>query len=120
MVTINTVEADIFRPLPQCGSWTPWSPLAEPLVTADNGDYGAGDLARGVWAVPEGCLWEKVVAFRGARLVDVVESARGEGELVIDRDLVGLRLRDCDVLMRLVEPEPGATLDLGQEPGLQP
>ncbi len=120
LVSIDTIEPDVFRSSPGCGSWARWSPLARPLVSAANGDYWSGDLARGVWAVPPGCLWEKVIAFRGARLVDVVESARGPVELLIDQDTLGVRLRDCDDLVRLAQPEPGSGFDLGNEPGLQP
>ncbi|MEM9561558.1 MAG: hypothetical protein AAGA93_03005 [Actinomycetota bacterium] len=118
LVSLNPVEPDLFRPTLECRQWAPWVPLAEPLVAAGDGDYWVGDLAPGTWAVPEGCLWEHVVAFRGARLVDVTSSGRGPRPLVVEADTLGVRIRGCDRVMRLIEaaPDPG----IGIEPGLEP
>lgn len=101
LVDINGVEPDSFISASECGEWVPWSPVVEPLTTADNGDYWIGDLARGTWDVPEGCVWEKVAGFRGANLWDVEESAWGPGELVIDEDTLGVRLRNCQLPITL-------------------
>ncbi|MEL6983139.1 MAG: hypothetical protein AAFO29_12010, partial [Actinomycetota bacterium] len=84
LVSLNPIEPDVFSSVPQCRSWVPWSPLVAPLVQASAGDYWIGDLAKGTWSVPDGCLWEKVVAFRGARLADVTDSGLGPEELVVD------------------------------------
>lgn len=118
LVSINAIEPDLFASAPQCRSWTPWSPLVEPLVQAPVGDYWIGDLAKGTWGVPERCLWEKVVAFRGARLADVTESGRGPKALIVDEETLGVRIRDCDRALVLIDAEPAP--GLGLEPGLQP
>jgi hypothetical protein len=102
LVTINQVEPDVFNALPQCGVWSPWSPLTEPLVVAGNGDYWIGDLASGSWSVPAGCTWEKVVGFRGAELVDVSDSGVGPDEsLQVDEATLGVRIRGCSDPFRL-------------------
>jgi hypothetical protein len=103
LVSLNEIEPDVFVPSPQCGGWSLWSPLVEPLVTAEPGDYWVGDLTLGLWEVPEGCLWEEVVDFRGARLSDVVESGRGPQRITIDDDTLGIRFRGCDHPLVLVE-----------------
>jgi hypothetical protein len=103
LVTINEIEPDTFSAVPQCGDWAPWSPLVEPLTVAGDGDYWIGDLVAGTWSVPEGCIWEKVVGFRGAELYDVVESGNGTAPLVVDEDTLGVRIRGCDRPLR-VEP----------------
>lgn len=96
LVSINEIEPDTFRAARECGEWMPWSPLVEPLTVAGNGDYWIGDLRRGVWNVPEGCMWEKVVGFRGAKLWDVQDSGFGPDQpLVIDEETVGVRIRGC-------------------------
>lgn len=118
LVSINPIEPDVFSSVPQCRSWAPWSPLVEPLVRATVGDYWIGDLARGTWSVPDGCLWEKVVAFRGARLADVTDSGRGPEPLIVDEDTLGLRIRDCERPVELVEAAPPGALAF--EPGLSP
>ena len=100
LVTINEIEPDRFIADPACGEWIPWAPLVRPLLEAGDGDYWIGDLARGRWVVPEGCFWEKVVAFRGAELYDVVDSAIGPSELVVDGDTLGIRVRGCEQPMR--------------------
>ncbi|MGB5756289.1 MAG: hypothetical protein WBM50_05195 [Acidimicrobiales bacterium] len=96
LVTLNEIEPDVFVSMPQCGQWASWSPLIEPLIVAGNGDYWIGDLARGSWSVPVGCVWEKVVGFRGAVLADVEESAAGPRPLVVDSDTLGVRIRNCE------------------------
>jgi hypothetical protein len=103
LVFLNEIEPDLFLPSPDCGRWSPWVPPDEPLVEADPGDYWIGDLAMGRWSVPVGCLWEEVADFRGARLADVVDSGRGPGTFVIDEDTLGIRFRDCDDPLVLVE-----------------
>ncbi len=118
LVSIDPIEPDVFSSVPQCRSWTPWSPLVEPLVVATAGDYWVGDLARGIWSVPDGCLWEKVVAFRGARLADVTESGRGPAPFVVDDETLGLRIRDCASTVELIEAAPPLALEF--EPGLRP
>lgn len=95
IVVINEIEPDRFVATPECGDWGEWSPLAEPLKVAHNGDYWIGDLAKGPWTVPEGCLWEKVVGFRGAKLYDVQESGKGPQRLVINSQTLGIRIRSC-------------------------
>ncbi len=115
LVTINEIEPDTFSAVPQCGRWAPWSPLVEPLSVAPNGDYWIGDLAIGTWQVPEGCLWEKVVGFRGAKLWDVQDSAAGPIALVVDEETLGIRVRGCDQPLRhhslLPVAEPGLLAD---------
>jgi hypothetical protein len=101
LVTINEIEPDRFAAAPQCGDWAPWSPLVEALTVAGDGDYWIGDLAEGSWTVPEGCMWEKVVGFRGAELFDVQQSGNATEPLVVDDETVGLRVRGCDRPMRL-------------------
>ncbi|MEM7272036.1 MAG: hypothetical protein AAF547_03050 [Actinomycetota bacterium] len=104
LVDINGIEPDRFVSSPECGDWVPWSPVAEPLQEAGNGDYWIGDLAHGTWTVPEGCIWEEVVGFRGANLWDVKDSAWGPTELVIDDETLGIRLRNCHLPMTLDDP----------------
>ncbi len=108
LVSLNAIEPDFFIAAPDCGAWSPWSPLVRPLVVAADGDYWSGDLRSGLWTVPEGCLWEKVVAFRGAELSDVVESAWGPADLVVDDGVLGIRIRNCDRPLQFREalPEP--------------
>ncbi|MGI9598967.1 MAG: hypothetical protein ACR2QK_22580 [Acidimicrobiales bacterium] len=101
LVTINEIEPDTFNAMPQCGDWVRWSPLVEPLTRAGNGDYWVGDLAAGTWTVPTDCVWEKVVGFRGAELVDVQDSAVGPAPLVVDDDTLGVRIRGCDAALQL-------------------
>lgn len=96
LVSINGIEPDWFTSTAACGEWFEWRPRTDPGAPADNGDYWAGDLARGLWEVPSGCLWEKVAGFRGAALRDVVENGRGPQLLLVDEDTVGLRLRGCE------------------------
>ncbi len=95
LVTINEIEPDRFISAPTCGDWVPWSPVLEPLESAENGDYWIGDLRRGTWNTPNGCIWEKVVGFRGASLWDVEESGRSPEPLVVDEDTLGVRIRGC-------------------------
>ena len=95
IVSINEVEPDTFVATKSCGEWSPWSPLVEPLTVAGTGDYWIGDLAQGVWSVPSGCFWEKVVSFRGALLLDVEDTGAGPGELTVDQFTLGLRVRHC-------------------------
>ena len=95
MVTIEGVEPDRFSSDEACGSWSTWSPLADQLTTADNGDYWTGDLTPGIWQVPAGCIWEKVIAFRGSRLSDVEESGIGPLPLEVDSKTTGVRIRGC-------------------------
>lgn len=111
LVTINEFEPDTFIATGGCGAWTPWSPLDAPLKKAGDGDYWLGDLAQGVWKVPNGCYWEKVVAFRGADLADVVDNGTGPKELVVDEATVGVRVRTCDDQnMNRVGPAPSSEL----------
>lgn len=100
LVTINEIEPDRFVASPACGEWIPWAPVTQPLLKADNGDYWVGDLARGRWVVPDGCYWEKVVAFRGAELYDIETSGIGPAELVVDGETLGVRVRGCAQPMR--------------------
>lgn len=95
MVTINGVEPDWFVSSVGCARWYEWTPLGEPLTEAGDGDYWIGDLASGPWIVPEPCRWEKVVAFRGGFLLDVVEAGSGPGAMAIDEETLGLRVRGC-------------------------
>lgn len=110
MVSINDVEPDMFVATKSCGEWSPWSPLVEPLTTAGTGDYWIGDLAQGIWSVPSGCFWEKVVSFRGALLLDVEDTGSGPSELTVDQFTLGLRVRHCDgspmVRTRALPPSP--------------
>lgn len=101
LVTINEIEPDRFVSAPSCGDWVPWSPVTEPLDIAGNGDYWIGDLKRGTWEVPTGCIWEKVVGFRGASLWDVEQSARGPVELIVDDETLGVRIRGCSAPLTL-------------------
>ena len=95
LVTIDGIEPDWFTSTMTCARWHEWSPRSDRAAPAANGDYGYGDLATGAWSVPEGCLWEKVVAFRGASLRDVVDSGHGPAPLKIDDAPVGVRVRGC-------------------------
>jgi hypothetical protein len=95
LVTLNEVEPDTFVSTPGCGDWTPWSPPETALMNAGDGDYWLGDLAQGIWEVPDGCYWEKVVAFRGVDLADVIDNGTGPEELVVDEGTVGVRVRNC-------------------------
>ncbi len=95
LVHINEYEPDTFVATESCGEWTPWSPLVEPLASADDGDYWIGDLRQGTWDVPVGCLWEKVISYRGARLEDVESSGVGPTPLQVDRFTLGVRIRHC-------------------------
>lgn len=101
LVTINEIEPDRFVSAPTCGDWVPWSPVVEPLESAANGDYWIGDLHPGTWETPNGCIWEKVVGFRGASLWDVEESARSPEPLIVDGDTLGVRIRGCAEPMTL-------------------
>lgn len=103
LVTINEIEPDRFIAAPTCGNWVRWSPVAEPLEIAENGDYWIGDLRAGTWETPTGCIWEKVVGFRGASLWDVEESARSPKPLVVDEDTLGVRIRGCSEPMTRLE-----------------
>jgi hypothetical protein len=95
LVDLNAVEPDWFTSSGACGGWYRWSPLDVPLSQASNGDYWVGDLASGVWQVPVGCRWEKVVSFRGGQLDDVQAFGNGPDPLVIDDETYGLRIRGC-------------------------
>lgn len=95
LVTIDAFEPDWFLSTASCGEWTEWQRRVDPTEPADNGDYWVGELAPGYWDVPLDCLWEHVVAFRGAALHDVVESGRGPDLLLVDDQTVGLRIRGC-------------------------
>ncbi len=104
LVNINEIEPDWFTSSPGCGAWYRWTPLRVPLNRAANGDYWVGDLAKGVWQVPAGCRWEKVVSFRGAMLHDVTAYGKAPSPLVVDDETFGLRVRGCTSEL---------TLDLG-------
>ncbi len=108
LVSILGVESNTFTSSVGCGSWMPWSPLIEPLTTITDGDYWMGDLVQGEWSVPPGCLWEKVVAFRGGRLADIVAGDRGPGSVMIDEGTAGLRIRQCQgqSLIRIGDADP--------------
>lgn len=95
LVSINEIEPDTFSSTLSCGGWIPWSPLEEALTVVGNGDYWIGDLKTGVWQVPEGCMWEKVVGFRGAKLWDVQSSGHGPQRLIVDDSTLGVRIRGC-------------------------
>ena len=103
LVSVNAIEPDWFSASRRCGDWAEWVPPEEPLTNAANGDYWIGDLEMGLWEVPEGCHWEKVVAFRGGKLEDIVDSG-GSGALLIDSETYGLRLRRCHSPIRLARP----------------
>lgn len=103
LVSINEIEPDVFVSVPQCGEWSRWSPLVDPLTVAGDGDYWIGDLAIGTWSVPPGCIWEKVVGFRGAELFDVQDSAIGPRPLVVDEDTLGVRVRGCRTPLTLTD-----------------
>jgi hypothetical protein len=105
LVSIDEVEPDWFTSAAACGDWYEWEPMPTPLVSASDGDYWVGDLQRGVWFVPKGCRWEQVVAFRGARISDVVESGAGPGSMTVDDDTFGVRLRSCRAEIRLTSAE---------------
>jgi hypothetical protein len=115
LVTINEVEPDWFISSPGCERWARWQPLEEPLVVAANGDYWVGDLATGLWSVPPGCRWERVVGFRGAELHDVIDSTIGPGLAVIDANTLGIRLRGCGLPAHL-QLAAGAELPVLVEP----
>lgn len=108
LVTINGIEPDTFTSSNGCGSWIPWSPLQTPLTKAGDGDYWVGDLVQGEWTVPPGCIWEKVAAFRGGRLDDVIHSDLGPGSVMIDEGTLGLRIRQCQgqSLVRIGDAPP--------------
>lgn len=95
IVTIEELEPDRFTADEACGSWSRWSPLANQLTSAGNGDYWTGDLAPGLWEVPQGCFWEKVLAFRGSRVSDVADSGIGPAPLRVSRTTPGVRIRGC-------------------------
>lgn len=96
IVTIDHLEPDWFTATEECGRWRRWAPRANPTTPIINGDYGPGDLAPGTWIIPEGCLWEQVVAFRGTQLHDVVANGRGPARVEVEPELsLGLRLRSC-------------------------
>jgi len=100
LVSINEIEPDTFSSVPNCGDWMPWSPLAEPLTVVGNGDYWIGDLSQGDWTVPEDCIWEKVVGFRGAKLWDVQDSGYGPETLTVDDETLGVRIRGCGTTLQ--------------------
>ncbi len=108
LVSILGVESNTFTSSVGCGQWMPWTPVLEPLTTITDGDYWTSDLVRGEWSVPPGCLWEKVVAFRGGRLEDVVAGDRGPGSVMIDEGTTGLRIRQCQgqSLIRIGDADP--------------
>jgi hypothetical protein len=113
LVTIDGVEPDSFTSTVGCGRWYRWTRRADPTAPAPNGDYGPGDLAPGLWEIPAGCLWEQVVAFRGAELRDVEANGQGPTLLPIDDVPLGLRLRSCQepaTFVAALDPEvfPGA------------
>ncbi len=95
LVTIDGIEPDWFTASIGCGQWQRWTPRADPTAPITSGDYGPGDLAHGTWQIPQGCLWEQVVAFRGASLRDVNASGQGPAVVEIDDSGTGLRLRSC-------------------------
>jgi hypothetical protein len=95
LVTINDIEPDWFTSSAGCGRWLDWAALATPLTEAGNGDYWVGDLATGLWSIPDGCRWEKVVGFRGALLHDVVDSIVGPDVVAVDGETLGVRARSC-------------------------
>lgn len=116
LASIGPIEPDWFSSSPRCGRWEEWQPLAEPLTQATNGDYWTGDLKAGLWGVPLGCRWEKVVAFRGARLSDVIDSG-GNGEaLFVDHDTLGVRVRGCHapLLLKIPADDLGLQIAAGQ------
>ncbi|MFV0260410.1 MAG: hypothetical protein ACK5PP_18410 [Acidimicrobiales bacterium] len=101
LVTIDGVEPDWFASAAECGRWVAWTPLAQPLTRADDGDYWTGDLAVGEWTVPPGCRWEKVVAFRGVQVLDVIDSGATGEPLIVDAETTGVRIRGCQLAMEL-------------------
>ncbi len=105
LVTIDDLEPDWLTAAESCGDWYRWQPRSTPLDEAGNGDYWRGDLERGIWFVPQPCRWEKVVAFRGVRLSDVVDAGSGPGSLTVDGDTLGVRVRGCRSPMSLSSPE---------------
>lgn len=104
LVTIDDLEPDRFSSTTGCIEWVPWQPLSEPLTTAYNGDYWAGDLAPGTWLVPDSCYWEEVVGFRGASMYDVIDSGRGPSTIEITDESWGFRIRLCASPMVLNDP----------------
>lgn len=48
----------------------------------------------------------------------MTESGRGPVPLLVDEDTLGVRVRDCDRAIRLIEVEAGP--GFGMEPGLRP
>ncbi|MEL7155553.1 MAG: hypothetical protein AAFN30_03030 [Actinomycetota bacterium] len=103
LVTINGIEPDWFIADHNCGHWYRWQPRPEPTAPAATGDYWFEDLAPGRWLVPEGCLWEQTVAFRGALLRDVVASGQGPDLIEITEEPLGLRLRSCRSPITLID-----------------
>ena len=95
LVVIDDVEPDWFVSSSTCSPWQPWEPRPDPTAPAADGDYAAGDLAPGIWVVPDDCLWEQVVSFRGGELRDVVASAQGPRPLIVDETTIGVRIRSC-------------------------
>lgn len=108
LVSINGVEPDAITSTDGCGTWVPWSPLQRPLTRVPDGDYWKGDVADGEYSVPPGCLWEKVAAFRGGRLDDVVDGNLGPGTVMINAGTHGLRIRKCQgqTLTRIGDAAP--------------
>ena len=106
LVNINDIEPDWFTSSSGCGAWYRWTPLAVPLNRAGNGDYWVGDLAPGVWRIPSGCRWEKVVSFRGAMLHDVTAYGKAPQPLVVGDETFGVRIRGCSGELTL---DPKAT-----------
>ncbi|MGF1596622.1 MAG: hypothetical protein ACFCVK_06775 [Acidimicrobiales bacterium] len=108
LVTINGIEPDWFLSSAGCGSWHPWAPQPEPLRRVGNGDYWVGDLAPGLWTVPDGCQWEHVVGFRGAVLSDVIARGADGAPLLVDDETLGVRIRNCTHPIELTRPEVAA------------
>lgn len=102
LVTINGIEPDWFISTAPCGEWTEWRRRVDPTQPVDNGDYWVGDLAAGTWDVPDNCIWELVVGFRGANLADVLESGHGPDRLTIEDDTLGVRIRGCHHPLTLI------------------
>lgn len=124
LVTLNSIEPDVFVATSGCGRWVPWTPLVVPLTQAGDGDYWVGDLEPGIWEVPDGCYWEKVASFRGADLADVMDSGTGPDPLVVDEGTLGVRIRTCNRtdMVRVDEaspyvPPPTRSRTYGEEVG---